>query len=649
MGPQSGKSVVALGLMELLSARTDRVGFFRPVVASGPEDDPQIELMRARYALDAPPDAMSALTDEEAQAAVARGDADEVKKRVVAAYRQLEAGCDVVVCEGTDFAGQSPALDFELNADLANELGCPVLVVVSGRSPGEAVEGARVARESLRQKGCELFGVVVNRVPVETVAEVTASLADDDGQRPVYVLPEHPELAYATVAEVADALGARPIFELGEMRNASWAGAAPPLPGAGQELLQRDVRGVHIAAMSVDHFIEDLVEGTLVIVPGDRPDVLVASITCTLSSAFPSVSAIVVTGGYPLNPSVRRLLEVAPFPVLEVDLPTFEAAALVESVRPAVRADNERKIASALGVFETGVDTHELEEQLAVERPARMTPTMFEYDLVERAKADRRHIVLPEGNDERVLLAADILLRRGVVDLTILGNESEIAARKATLGLDLEGATIVDPETSPLRAVYSQTYHELRKSKGLTEDQAWETTGDVSYFATLMVAAGDVDGMVSGAAHTTGDTIRPAFQIIKAQPGVSVVSSVFLMLPARPGPRLRRLRGQPQARRHGAGRHRDQLGRDRRDVRGRAAHRHAVVLHRGVRPRARRGRRAVRGRGGGRAQTRPEGGGPDPVRRRRGRDRGREEASGQRGGRPGLGVHLPRTSGRRSG
>ena len=290
------------------------------------------------------------------------------------------------------------------------------------------------------------------------------------------------------------------------------------------------MRGVHIAAMSVDHFIEDLVEGTLVIVPGDRPDVLVASITCTLSSAFPSVSAIVVTGGYPLNPSVRRLLEVAPFPVLEVDLPTFEAAALVESVRPAIRADNERKIASALGVFETGVDTHELEEQLAVERPARMTPTMFEYDLVERAKADRRHIVLPEGNDERVLLAADILLRRGVVDLTILGNESEIAARKATLGLDLEGASIVDPETSSLRAVYSQTYHEMRKSKGLTEDQAWETTGDVSYFATLMVAAGDVDGMVSGAAHTTGDTIRPAFQIIKAQPGVSVVSSVFLML-----------------------------------------------------------------------------------------------------------------------
>jgi len=530
MGPQSGKSVVALGLMELLSARTDRVGFFRPLVASGVGADPQIELMRARYGLDVPPKDMFALTDDEAQAAIAGGDSDEVKKRVVAAYRRLEAGCDVVVCEGTDFAGQSPALDFELNADLANELGCPVLVVVSGRSPDEAVEAARVARESLRRKGCELFGVVVNRVPIGILGEVREGLADQDEERSVYVLPEQPELAYATVAEVATALDARPLFELGDLRNASWAGASLSLPGSGQELLQRDVRAVRIAAMGVEHFIEDLEEGTLVIVPGDRPDVLVASITCTLSSAFPSVSAVVLSGGYPLNPSVRRLLEVAPFPVLEVDMRTYQAAGIVDSVRPVITADNERKIASALGVFEAGVDASELEKQLAIERPAWMTPTMFEFDLVERAKADRRHIVLPEGNDERVLMAADILLRRGVVELTILGNASEIASRKATLGLDLDGVNIVDPETSPLRAVYAQAYQELRKSKGLTEDQALETTGDVSYFATLMVSAGDVDGMVSGAAHTTGDTIRPAFQIIKAQRGVSVVSSVFLML-----------------------------------------------------------------------------------------------------------------------
>jgi phosphate acetyltransferase len=530
MAAQSGKSVVALGLMEMLSARAERVGFFRPIVGADGTSDPEIELMRRRYGLAAAAEDMFAMSDEEAQAAIAAGDYDEVKKRVVAAYRKLEADCDAVVCEGTDFAGHMPALDFDLNADLANELDCPVLVVVSGNSPDEAVEAARVARESLRQKGCELFGVFVNRVPLAVLRDVTTSLANQDGDRPVYVLPEQPELASPTVAEVASTLGARPLFELTELRNASWAGASLALPGTGDELMHREVRSVRIAAMSVEHFIDGLEEGALVIVPGDRPDVLIASITCTLSSAFPSVSAVVLTGGYPLNPSIRRLLEVAPFPVLEVESSTYETAALVDSVRPAITADNDRKIATALGVFEAGVDAGELEQRVALERPGRMTPTMFEYDLVERAKADRRHIVLPEGDDERVLLAADILLRRGVVDITILGNPSDVGSRSAALGLDLQGANVVDPETSPLRAVYAETYYELRKARGVTEEEALETAGDVTYFATLMVGAGEADGMVSGAAHTTGDTIRPAFQIIKAQRGVSVISSVFLML-----------------------------------------------------------------------------------------------------------------------
>jgi phosphate acetyltransferase len=531
MAAQSGKSVVALGLMEKLSARAERVGFFRPIVFSAAgEPDHDIELMRRRYNLDASHEQMFALSDEEAQAAMAEGRRDDVKKSVVAAYRELAADRDVVVCEGTDFAGHTPALDFDLNAELANELGMPVLVVVSGRTPEEAVEAARVAQESLREKGCELFGVVVNRVPVAMLREVTTSLSGQNGERPVYVLPEQPELADPTVAEVAKALDALPLFELGDLRSASWAGASLALAGSSEELLQREVRGVRIAAMSVEHFIDELEEGMLVIVPGDRPDVLVASITCTLSSAFPSVSAVLLTGDYELNPSVRRLLQVAPFPVLETKSSTYEAAARVESVRPAITADNERKIASALAVFEAGVDAGELEQRMAIERPVRMTPTMFEYDLVERAKADRRHIVLPEGDDERVLLAADILLRRGVVDLTILGNPNDITARKAALGLELDGVNLVDPEASPLRAAYAEAYYELRKNRGTTEEQALETTGDVTYFATLMVGNGDVDGMVSGAAHTTGDTIRPAFQIIKARRGVSVISSVFLML-----------------------------------------------------------------------------------------------------------------------
>jgi phosphate acetyltransferase len=521
--------VVALGVMETLSARTGRVRFFRPIIHSGAGPDPEIELMRRRYATTSSPEQMYALSAEEAQAAIASGDYDEVKRRVVAAYRELTADCEVVVCEGTDFSDEAPALDFDLNLNLADELGCPVLAVVRGSTAAEAIDAAGLARESLRRKGSELFGVVVNRVPIRLLPEVTAALANLDGEQQVFVLPEQPELAAPTVAEVAAALDARPLFEEKERRKASWAGTSLPAAGSSAGLLQREVRDVRVAAMSVDHFIEDLTDGTLVIVPGDRPDILVASITSTLSSAFPSVSAVVLTGGYELNSAVRRLLGVAPFPVLEVPSRAYLTAAAVHSVRPAITADSERKIASALGVFQSGVDTAELDRRIALERPVRMTPTMFEYELMERARADKRHIVLPEGDDERVLRAADVLLRRGVVELTILGASHDLAARAAALGVNLGDANVVDPETSPLRAVFAETYHELRKHKGVTEEGALDTAGDVTYFGALMVQAGAVDGMVSGAVHTTRDTIRPAFEIIRAQEGVSIVSSVFLM------------------------------------------------------------------------------------------------------------------------
>jgi phosphate acetyltransferase len=505
MEPRSGKSLVALGLMELLSPRVERLGFFRPIVPSKDERDPQLELVRRRYQLDFPYEAMHALAEEEA------GELgyEELRKRVVEAYKALERECDFVLCEGTDFGGAA-ALAFGRNADLANELGAPVLVVVRGGTRAETVASVRAARGSLGHKSCTIFGVVVNRVPPERVAEVTAALAEDDGDEPYYVIPERPELAFPTVAEIAANLDATVLFDP-------------------REALQREVRDVRVAAMSVEHFIENLVEGALVIVPADRPDILIAAFASTISGAIPTVSGVVLTGGYPLDGTVLKLLDGAPFPVLETNQLTHEVVAAVQSVQPAIRADDERKIASALGLFETAVDTAELERRVALERPARVTPIMFEYELMERAKSYRAHIVLPEGDDDRVLRAAEILLRRNVVDLTILGRADDVHGRAAALGLDLDLAKVVDPAESSLREDFAGRYFELRKHKGMTEELAFDAVADVSYFGTLLVATGAVDGMVSGAAHTTGDTVRPAFEIIRAREGVSVVSSVFFM------------------------------------------------------------------------------------------------------------------------
>jgi phosphate acetyltransferase len=504
--PQSGKSIVALGLVEMFSARSEQVGFFRPIVSSALQTDPQIELMRERYGVEAE----HGLSDAEAQSMIAAGSAGEVEKRVVEAFRALADRCEVVVCEGTDFAGSAPGLDFDLNARLANALGSPVFAVVKATSAGDAAPAVQVAREALAARGCELFGLIVSRVPPAATAEVEDALKPPDGEPPVYVLAQQPELSIPSVGDVAAELGAETLFD----------------PGDG---LQREVRDVRIAAMSVEHFIADLAEGTLVIVPGDRADILVACLAAAGTSDVPAVAGILLTAGYEPGPTVRKLLETAPFPVLAVPERTYAVAARVDAVKPLLAPGDERKIASALGAFSAGVDQLELDDRMALERPARMTPVMFEYELIERAKENLQHIVLPEGDDDRVLAAADILLRRGVVELTILGDPEQVAGRAGQLGLDLGAANLVDPLESRLRQGFAESYHELRKHKGVTEELALETVGDVTYFGTLMVLAGEADGMVSGAAHTTGETIRPAFEVIKARKGVSVVSSVFLM------------------------------------------------------------------------------------------------------------------------
>ena len=504
----SGKSVVALGIMELLSARVGRLGFFRPIVPSASEPDPQLELIRQRYQLEPSYDELHALTEAESNAI---NDYDELRKQVVHAYRPLEGRCDFILIEGTDFTGVAPALAFGLNADLANELGAPVLVVVKAASPDETAAAVRVARESLEHRGCTLFGIVVNRAPEELADEISSKLGIElPGEDPVYVLREHPDLARPTVGEVAAALNAEIVSE-------------PP------ESLHREVRDLRVGAMSVEHFIEQLVEGALVLVPSDRPDILLATLASSVHPSIPAVSGVVLTGTYPLSATLRRLLERAPFAVLATPELTHVAAAAVQSVRPVLRAENERKIATALGLFESAVDSAELDRRIALPRPERVTPLMFEYDLIERARAGGKHIVLPEGEDDRILRAAEILLRRGVVGLTILGAEDELRERATLLGVDLDGAELVDPATSPLRQDYAAKYFELRQHRGMTEERALDVLGDPNYFATMMVQEGAVDGMVSGAAHTTGDTIRPAFEIIRAREGTSVISSVFFM------------------------------------------------------------------------------------------------------------------------
>jgi phosphate acetyltransferase len=216
---------------------------------------------------------------------------------------------------------------------------------------------------------------------------------------------------------------------------------------------------------------------------------------------------------------------------LMVPTGTFETTNRVGAIKSRITPDNPKKIQLAISTFERYVAVRALEEKLVSFQPEGLTPHMFQYRLLQWAKRQRRHIVLPEGNDDRILRAAALLLHQDIVDLTILGDPDQVAASAKRLGINLPlgHLRVIDPVKSDYYADYVATFYELRKSKGVNEDMARDLLRDVSYFGSMMVYKGHADGMVSGAVHTTQHTIRPALQFIKTKPGVSVVSSVFFM------------------------------------------------------------------------------------------------------------------------
>ncbi|WAL61621.1 phosphate acetyltransferase [Thermocoleostomius sinensis] len=514
--PGSGKSLVLLGMIELLSKRVEKLGFFRPVIHNHPEQDNDMVLVRSRYQIELPYESQYALTAAEARQLIANGQTDELLKRVITAYKALERQCQFVVCEGCDSTDIDPAFIDNFNSLIASHLAIPILLVANGheKQPEEVISTVKTARDVFVEAGCSIVATFVNRVFSPQQDEVVSQLQKVwSYAEPVFVLPEDDTLAKPTMAEIAKALNGQLIY--GE-----------------PEHLNREISGFKAAAMQVPNFLSHVEDGSLVITPGDRADILLACLATSFSDHYPPIAGVVLTGGLSLPPTIRSLIDGFSrwtMPIVQVASDTYETATQVNAVRAELTPDNERKIALALGIFESYVDTSKIEERISISRSDRITPIMFEYELIERAKSAKQHIVLPEGKDERILRASEILLRRGVVDITLLGNESEIREQIAVLGLDLDGVAIIDPLHSDLHDDYAATYFELRKHKGITQDFARDMMHDVSYFGTMMVYKDAANGMVSGALHTTAHTIRPALEFIRTQPGCSIVSSVFLM------------------------------------------------------------------------------------------------------------------------
>lgn len=505
-----GRQVFELGLMELLTRRVDRVGVFRPLVHDGP--DRLFEVLRGRYRLSQDPATAHGIDYREAAGIQAEQGTDALVSRLVDRYLAVAREYEVVLVLGTDYADTQLPDELALNARLANEFGASVLPVVGGRAQSaESVRAeARNAYRAYHALGCDVLALGVNRVAAgdrEAVEEwLRARLPV-----PCHVLPDDPALSAPTVRQITRALDGTVL--LGDDTG-----------------LARDVLDFVFGGATLPTFLHALTPGCMVVAPGDRADLVVGALAAH-SAGTPPIAGVLLTLGERPGAEVLTLASrVAPgTPVVSVPGNSFPTATRLFTLEGRLDAATPRKAETALGLFESWVDTEELLDRISVGSTDRVTPMMFEHKLLERARADRRRVVLPEGTEERVLRAADVLLRRSVCDLTLLGPVDTIRKKAADLGVDIGGAELVDPQESELRRRFAERYAALRAHKGVSEELAYDVVADVNYFGTLMVEEGLADGMVSGSAHSTAATIRPAFEIIRTRPDATLVSSVFFM------------------------------------------------------------------------------------------------------------------------
>jgi phosphate acetyltransferase len=507
----TGKSAVALGLLDALTREVGSVGVFRPLTTAGSGGDDIdliVDLLVNQPGISQTYDEAIGVTYE-----AARQDADEALHVIVERFGQLTDRFEVILVVGSDYTDVATGTELSFNAKIAANLGSPVVLVVHGRerSPEQIRAAAHSAIAELRANHAQTVAVIANRVEHDAADAVRQALGDLEDVVTA-AIPESPLLSAPTFRALVEAAD-------GELVLGS------------QTWMDREALGVIVAAMSLPHVLDRLVPDVAVIAASDRTDLLPGLMLAHQSGTFPTLAGILLTGGYEMPETIRRLSEGVQqhLPIALTELGTFTTAERVVRVRGPITKDSSRKIETAHRAFAERVDQAALLAAIDISGSQVRTPLMFEYQLMERARADRQRIVLPESQDDRILEAAAILLRRGVADLTLLGEENNVRARASALGLDLDEASIVSPFDADLVEKFAAAYAEARAHKGMTVERAREIVTDISYFGTLMVQLGRADGMVSGAVNTTAHTIRPALEFIKTKPGVSTVSSVFLM------------------------------------------------------------------------------------------------------------------------
>ena len=516
--PNSGKSVITLGLMNILVGKIKNIAYFKPIVNQPAETskDIHIDTIITQFGLKLNYTDTFAFTYDELLQHRSEGNNSYIIDTIITKFKKLEESHDFVVVEGTDFNGEGASFEFDSNIAIAKNLGIPLILVTKAdiNTPEEIGNDILSNYQVLNDKEVPVLAIIANKINPAHVDELKKILNDRLPKDVLSaIIPFNKDLGNPTMKEIVEAVKGKVLF--------------------GNSLLSNQVDHFIVGAMQLRNCLTRLKENTLIVTPGDRADIIVAMLQANLSKNYPKVAGMILSGGLEPEEPIIKLVEglETVIPMVQVESGTFETVNIVGSVRARIYADNKHKIELAISTFEKYIDGEAIVNRIVTSRPEGITPRMFQYQLVKRAKLHKKHIVLPEGTDDRILIAASKLIKQEVVDLTILGKKAEIAAAllRLNIALDLEQVKIIDPKDSPLFQDYAATLHQLRKTKNVNMEMAGDMMRDGSYFGTMMVFKGDADGMVSGAINTTQHTIRPALQFVKTKPGVATVSSVFFM------------------------------------------------------------------------------------------------------------------------
>jgi len=514
----SGKSIISIGLVNMLLGKAQKIGYFKPIINynQAEKKDDHIDTILNHFDLPMTYEDTYAFTWQQAMQQMETASQGEMIDTIIRKFKYLESKYDFTVVEGTDYTGEGSAFEFEINVQIAKNLQAPVIIVVSGegKSTAQVVNGALTAIHNFEAREIQVLALVANKVKPENVQDIEDLLKRQlPAEVLLAVIPEDRSLQSPTMKEIYQKLNGKLLF--------------------GEDQLGNQADNFVTGAMQVPNFLNYIKENVVIITPGDRGDIIISALQANVSTSYPKIAGIILTAGYePEEPIIRLINGLQTIvPIIAVETGTFQTSNEVGAIRSKITSDNTRKIQLAIDTFNRHINTADLDKRIVTSTQSGITPRMFQYQLTEWAKSSKKHIVLPEGNDERILKASARLISQGIVNLTILGDVNEIATIVNRLGitLDTNSVRIVNPADDAYYNDYVETLYEIRKSKNVTLEMARDLMTDVSYFGTMMVYKGHADGMVSGAVHTTQHTIRPALQFIKTKPGISVVSSIFFM------------------------------------------------------------------------------------------------------------------------